>query len=161
MNSLDSSVSIVTRLRNGISKVRVSIPGRVKRFSLLQSVTNISGTHQAPCWGEVLIPGIKRQECEVDHSRPYSAEVKNEWSNTSNFNIYSYHTLGQLYLYFTFIFISVFYYAFIFYIIIVSLWNRVRIITATVTTEVKSHNHLSYLYEVIAYPVHLTADSMN
>ena len=31
----------------------------------------------------MLIPRIKRQEREADHSPPYSAEVKNEWSYTS------------------------------------------------------------------------------
>jgi hypothetical protein len=112
-----------------------------KEFSLLQSLTTFSGAHLAPCWEEVLIPGIKRQECAVDYLPPYSAKFKNVWSNTS---IHSYI--------FNFTFISHLFYVcnlfclYFFYIIIVSLWNRVRIITATVRMEVLSmlrHTHVT------------------
>lgn len=31
----------------------------------------------------VLSPEVKRQGCEVDHSPPFTAEIKNEWNCTS------------------------------------------------------------------------------
>jgi hypothetical protein len=48
-----------------------------------------SGGHPAsyPIGIRGYFPGVKRPECEADHSPPSSDEVKNEWSYTSNLQI--------------------------------------------------------------------------
>jgi hypothetical protein len=44
-----------------------------------------SGAHLAsyPVDDQALVPGLKWQGCEADHSPPSSAKVKNPWSYTS------------------------------------------------------------------------------
>ena len=59
--------------------------GKEKRFSVLHN-------HAKEFWGpydllfngcHFSFPGAKWPEREIDHSSPYSAEVKNEWGYTS------------------------------------------------------------------------------
>jgi hypothetical protein len=54
-------------------------------FSLLRNVLTDSGTHPASysLGTMVLSLSIKQLVCDVDHSHPYSAVVKNEWNYTS------------------------------------------------------------------------------
>jgi hypothetical protein len=62
-----------------------------KVFNLAEDHTLFSAMPDWP-WGQrspqfngyrVSFLGVKRQRCEVDHSPPSSAEVRNEWSYTS------------------------------------------------------------------------------
>ena len=65
--------------------IRLFNPGREKRFSVLHN-------HANQFWGpynllfngwQCSFPGAKWPGREIDHSSPYSAEVKNEWGYTS------------------------------------------------------------------------------
>jgi hypothetical protein len=59
-----------------------SVSGRERDFFVLQSAQTSSGAHLASysVGNETPYPlGLKQQGREVDHSPPYSAEVKNEW----------------------------------------------------------------------------------
>jgi hypothetical protein len=60
-------------------------PGRVKNFLISTSSGPALGSTQTPIqWVPVaLSPGIKRPECEADHSPPASDEDKKMWINTS------------------------------------------------------------------------------
>jgi hypothetical protein len=62
-----------------------SIPGRNKRFSLLQNVQTGSVARQTSYTmvteGSVL--GVTQLGCETDHPLSSSAKVQNEWSYTS------------------------------------------------------------------------------
>lgn len=63
LKSLDSSVSIVTRLRDGIPMFRVSILGRVKRLLSVPKRHELLWCPFSPLLrrgGGVFIPGIKR-----------------------------------------------------------------------------------------------------
>jgi hypothetical protein len=76
--SRDGSVGIVIRLRAGRFGVR--IPILATDFYVLQNVQNGSGAHLLfnAYWG------VKRLECEVNHSPPSITKVKNEWLYTSS-----------------------------------------------------------------------------
>jgi hypothetical protein len=58
--------------------VRLRFPA-VQDFSILHSVQNGSGTHQASYWTltSAHSPEVKRQGCAAEDSPPYHAEVKN------------------------------------------------------------------------------------
>jgi hypothetical protein len=59
-----------------------SIPAEVTDLSFLQNIQTL-GPNQPPVQCvPVMFLGVKRQEGEVNHSPPSSAEVKNEWSFT-------------------------------------------------------------------------------
>jgi hypothetical protein len=63
----------------------ISKPGRCNGSSVLQNVQTGSGTHPASYTmdnGGVFF-GVKRADREIDCSPLYSAEARNEWSNTS------------------------------------------------------------------------------
>jgi len=60
----------------------VRIPAGARDFSLLQTGSGNHHTSNSNGTG-TFFPGLKRPEREVDHSPPFSAEVKNEWSYTS------------------------------------------------------------------------------
>jgi hypothetical protein len=79
-----NSVGIATGLGLGDKGGGSSIPGRVKKFSLLQIVQTGSGVHQTSykmgTGGSFL--GVKRQGREADHSPPTSAKVKKMWIYT-------------------------------------------------------------------------------
>jgi len=55
-----------------------------KLFSLIRNVHTASGTHLASYskFTEVPSPKEKRPVSEIDHSRQFIPEVKNEWSYT-------------------------------------------------------------------------------
>jgi hypothetical protein len=57
---------------------RVRLPEGAGNFSLHHRVQNGSGAHPAsyPMGTRALSLGVKRPECEADHSPPSSAEVK-------------------------------------------------------------------------------------
>jgi len=70
----------MTKLQAGLSGVR--IPASPRNCSFPQKVYTCFMPDQA--FSSVgAFQGVNRQECEVDHSPPYSAEVVNEWSYTS------------------------------------------------------------------------------
>jgi hypothetical protein len=75
-------VSIVTVLQAGRSFVR--IPAGERGFYLLQNIQTGSGAYTAFCSAVTgsFSPGVKRPRREVNHSPPYSVQVKNEWSYT-------------------------------------------------------------------------------
>jgi hypothetical protein len=77
--SWDSSVSIVTRLRDGRSGVRITIGA--KQFSLLQKPPERKWG-PPPTGGS--FSGVKRPGREANHSPQSRVEVKNEWSCTSS-----------------------------------------------------------------------------
>jgi hypothetical protein len=60
-------------------------PAGAGNLSLLHRVQNGSGAHPAsyPIGTGIYFPGGKAAGCEVEHSPPSSAEVKNVWSYTS------------------------------------------------------------------------------
>ena len=71
------------------------------------------GPPSFPCVPEIISPGIKWPERQVDHSPPSGAEVRNEWSYTSTpllylngverENITSYFTLISSWMQFVFV----------------------------------------------------------
>ena len=62
----------------------VRLPAGLRDFSLPQNVYTDSGFHPASySVPKVLSLGAKRVGREADHSPPYSAEFKTEWSYTS------------------------------------------------------------------------------
>jgi len=78
--------------------MRLSNPGREKRFSVLHNHTN-------QFWGPYSLlfsgckcpfPGAKWPGSEIDHSSPHSAEVKNEWWYTST-PLARRHGVGSVY----------------------------------------------------------------
>ena len=73
-------VDIVTGLRAGQSEVGISAEARY--FYFLQIVQTGSGAHPHSCsmGTGVLSRGVKRPVCDVDHSPPTNADVKNGWS---------------------------------------------------------------------------------
>jgi hypothetical protein len=59
-------------------------------FSLRHHIQTGSGAHPASYPMGItgaLTPGVKRPECEANHSSPSSAEVKNTWSSTATLPI--------------------------------------------------------------------------
>ena len=70
----------MTRKRAGQPRVRVSIFGRGKRFSLLQSVQACFGAHPV---SYLFLSGVRRPGHEADHS---NFEVNNEWNYTSTYS---------------------------------------------------------------------------
>jgi hypothetical protein len=64
---------------------RSSSPGRIKTFLLSTSSRPILGSTQPPIqWVPgSLSPGVKRPECEADHSPQISEEVNKTWIHTS------------------------------------------------------------------------------
>ena len=60
-------------------------PGKGKKFSLLQNAQTGSGAQPSYYTEgtEFFFTKVKQPRCEVDHSPPSSAEVKNGWSCTS------------------------------------------------------------------------------
>jgi hypothetical protein len=64
---------------------RDSIPAGTRHSYRLQRIQTGSGAHPASCSMGIkpFFPGVKRPEREADHSHPFSAEVKDEWSYTS------------------------------------------------------------------------------
>jgi hypothetical protein len=85
LNSWDSSVSIVIRLRVVRPRNRGSIPSRDKRQFLVHRVQTDSWAHPAsyPKGTGAHFLRIKRPAREADHSPPSRAEVKKVWSHTS------------------------------------------------------------------------------
>jgi hypothetical protein len=83
------SWTTVTMLRHGRRRNRCSIPARSSFFFLLLSTAS-SSCPRRPCgplkpiqWEQgPFSPGIKRPECEAEHSSQASTEVKNEFSHT-------------------------------------------------------------------------------
>jgi hypothetical protein len=77
------AVATVTRLR--AERPGVRIPAKARRFSLIQNVQTDCGAH-LPSYSlgtGLLFWGLKRLRREFDFSRPFSAEVKNDWIYTS------------------------------------------------------------------------------
>jgi hypothetical protein len=74
--SRGNSVGLATRLR---IDDRGSIPAGVRDFLFSIASRPALGLTQPPiqCVPGALSPGVKRQECEADHSAPYTAEVTN------------------------------------------------------------------------------------
>jgi len=62
------------------------MPAGAKYFSLLQNIQTDSGVYPTYCSvanGGAPSLEVKWSWHEADHSPPYTAEVKNEWSSTS------------------------------------------------------------------------------
>jgi hypothetical protein len=87
LNLLSHTSSVVIALGYGLDDrdSRVRVPAGAGNFSLNHRVQNGSGPTQPPIqWVPgALSLGLKRPGRESDHSPPFSAEVKNEWSYTS------------------------------------------------------------------------------
>jgi hypothetical protein len=81
MRSPDSSVSLVTRQRDGHPRNRGSIPSRGKRFISFPKVRTGPQTHSASysAGTETLSSGVRSPEREAAHTPP-NAEVENEWT---------------------------------------------------------------------------------
>ena len=74
--------SVYTGLWVRQSKKGVSIPGRVRVFSLLHRVVTGCGTQPTsyPGAAGAPLPAVKRQGPDVNHSPPSITEIMNEWS---------------------------------------------------------------------------------
>jgi hypothetical protein len=84
--SRDSSVGIVTRIRDGRSGFRIL--AMAKYFFLSKTSRPAVGPTQPPTkWVPGIFPGVKRLGREIDIT-PSSAEVKNEWSYNSTLPIF-------------------------------------------------------------------------
>jgi hypothetical protein len=68
-------------LRAGRPSDRSSSPGRVKIFFLFKSCRPVlEATQPLIQWvTRAILPGVKRPDCESDHSPQTSAKVKNTW----------------------------------------------------------------------------------
>ena len=78
---------MATMLQAGRSGVR--IPEGARDYSLLQNVqSGLGPTQPSNQWVPGFFPGVKRPDCEVDHSSSSIVEVKNEWSYTSTICLY-------------------------------------------------------------------------
>jgi hypothetical protein len=79
LGSQDSSVSVVTRLRAGISEVRFLV--RERDFPFHQDVQTGSGAHPVSCvvGTGTIFAVVRRPAREGDHPPPSGAEVKSEW----------------------------------------------------------------------------------
>jgi hypothetical protein len=75
VESRDSSVGTVTRLRAGRSTIRGSIPSRAGDLSLLHNIQTRSGAH--PVSYIMRFSLVNQYDRESDLSSPSSAEVKN------------------------------------------------------------------------------------
>jgi hypothetical protein len=136
--SRDDSVGIALGcgLDDRVSGVR--FPAEAENFSLHHRVQNGSGSHPTsyPMGTRGSFPGLKRPRREADHSPPYSAEVKNEWSYTSTpqyaFMAWcSVKAQGQLYLYLCLHFTSIF---------TESIWNNSQFFHCTPKTFIRFHS---------------------
>ena len=74
----DSPVFVDSSLHN----FHCVIPAQETYFFLLKNAQTGSGSHPAS-YSTHYLPGLKRPGRYVNHSRPSSAEVENEWSYTS------------------------------------------------------------------------------
>ena len=62
-----------------VVRAEVRSPAEPKFFSLQQNVETVSGFNSAPIKMETwLFPRVKQPGCDIDHSPPSIAEVKNE-----------------------------------------------------------------------------------
>jgi len=70
--------------------MRVSNPGRCSIF--LFSIIVHTGSCNPPIilfsGYRISLPGLKRPGCDIDHTLPSSAEVKNGWNYTSTVPVY-------------------------------------------------------------------------
>lgn len=71
--------------KNRTGQLKIRIPKRVRNYSVLQNLQTISGSHPTSysISAGVLLPRPQRPERKADHSPPFCAEIKNEWSLTS------------------------------------------------------------------------------
>jgi hypothetical protein len=78
MKILDRPICITPCYGAGRPTNRSWIPGKIRKFSLLQSIQNSPGsTHSPSQWMQVEISQmVKRPGHEVDHSFPYSARFR-------------------------------------------------------------------------------------
>ena len=84
--SRDSSVGIVTRIRDGRSGFRISAMAKDLFFSKT-SRPAVGPTQPPTKWVPGIFPGVKRLGREIDIT-PSSAEVKNGWSYNSTLPIF-------------------------------------------------------------------------
>ena len=84
MIPLETVVNICTTIRLRIARSGIRLPSRVRNFCNLRNV-------QASFWDEqaftsmgnrAVFLGGKWPGCDVDHSPPFSTEVKHEWNYT-------------------------------------------------------------------------------
>jgi hypothetical protein len=82
--SLDSVVGLKTRVRARQPGVR--IPAESRKLTLLQNVQIGCRAYPASYLMNIrgFPPELKQPGCDVDHSPPSIAGLKNEWSHSSN-----------------------------------------------------------------------------
>jgi hypothetical protein len=64
-----------------------TIPAGTRHFSPKPTKPSVVPTQPPTLWVPTDISRVKQSRCELDHKPPRSAQVKNEWSYTSNLPI--------------------------------------------------------------------------
>ena len=84
-SNLDSSVTIVTRLRDERLENRGLVPGGSKKMSASKRPSGLCSPHSILFNGDTggYFRELKRPEREADDSLPRNASIKNEWRCTS------------------------------------------------------------------------------